>query len=74
MMSGSMYQVVHRFPGVFIIVETLPMDKILHRATKAIGPPGILDEVDLPFFLILDQGRVWWRWRTLLWIGRGLEG
>ena len=70
----SVYQVAGGFPSVLIFVETLPMDKILHRVTKAIGPPGIFDEVDLPFFLIVDQGGVWWRWRTLLWIDRGLEG
>ena len=58
----SMYQVVSGFPGVLIVVEALPMNQVLHRATKAIGPPGILDGIDLPFFLIVDQGGVWWRW------------
>ena len=62
----SVYQVAGGFPSVLIVVETLPMDEILHRATKVIGPPGVLDEVDLPLFLIVDQGGIRWRWWALL--------
>ena len=58
----SMYQVASRFPSVLIVVETLPMDQVLHRASNAIGPSGILDEVNLPLLLIVDQGGVGWRW------------
>ena len=49
-----MYQVVSRFPSVLVIVETLPMDQVLYRTLKTIGPSGILDEVDLPFLIIID--------------------
>ena len=44
------------------VIETLPMDQVLHRASKTIGPSGILDEVDLPLIIIIDPGGIQWGW------------
>ena len=54
---GSMGHGGGGFPAVLRNVKTVPVDQILQLAA---GEAGILDEIDLPFFVTINQIR--WRW------------
>ena len=55
---GSMGHGGRGLPAVFRNVKTTPVDEVLQLAA---GEARILDEVDFPFFVTVNQIR-WWRW------------
>ena len=60
-----------RFPAVLGDVKPPPMNEILQLAARE---ARILNEIDLPFFVTINQiGRRWWGW-NLVREGRWSEG